>query len=470
MKRNIIQEDIQLTMEARAKASRKLHQYRTQRGVAEQPLGACTGVASRNNDEVSREAEIKGLEEEVRLKSTTIAKQQGALADLGSVVEKRRFAGITDPREAKYIMSWMFQKLSKDAPLAQKSLESRVSAQEEQIEALKKQLQEKENLLHQYQSDSLDTSGHSSASGRKSVDSNSTEEMERPLGPGKWKVKTQAAQPKNTGIPNGGAAGRRKFQLQSIAKAMNAVQSSILQGSAAADPAVSASESNSKNDEVNLSGISGDDDEEEHDGGADLEMTVDLDDTYEDPYDESFRPSDEDSDDDDYKRGRKKRSNAQKQTGTVVGKKRTLDTLDLDSDDRAAKRLSPIPRAKTAVATSARTDARRRSISGRMDDLASPFVANDDIFESASKNRKLRRASVSGRADLSFVNDSKLNESLDVSFDPLSRLTSLREPLDQYKVQELKDFLASRGLPISGKKSELINRLRDFEGSRLTKA
>jgi hypothetical protein len=56
---------------------------------------------------------------------------------------------------------------------------------------------------------------------------------------------------------------------------------------------------------------------------------------------------------------------------------------------------------------------------------------------------------------------------VDVSFDPLSRITSLREPLDQYKVQELKDFLASRGLPISGKKFELISRLREFEGPRL---
>ena len=108
-KRNILHEDIQIMMDSRAKASRRLHVLKSQRTATEISTSNNNGIAASNNNEVKLNNEVKQLEEEVRSRSIVLAKHQGMLADLGTVVEKRRFAGITDPKEAKYIMNWMFQ-------------------------------------------------------------------------------------------------------------------------------------------------------------------------------------------------------------------------------------------------------------------------------------------------------------------------------------------------------------------------
>ncbi len=77
----------------------------------------------RTTEALQREQDIKALEvntnkiyiiyeetiykslqkESVRGKSTCIAKLQGQLADLGSVIEKRRFSSVADIRETKVL-------------------------------------------------------------------------------------------------------------------------------------------------------------------------------------------------------------------------------------------------------------------------------------------------------------------------------------------------------------------------------
>ena len=78
--------------------------------------------------------------QELRKRSKTIAWHQGHLADLGAVVEKRRFAQITDLKEAKLIMGIIFDMVTREKHTQVKSLEARVALQESTIDSLKKQV------------------------------------------------------------------------------------------------------------------------------------------------------------------------------------------------------------------------------------------------------------------------------------------------------------------------------------------
>ena len=125
--------------------------------------GDAASTTNNNNNTVNssslqdpKDAEIKALEEELRKRSKTIAWHQNHLADLGAVVEKRRFAQLTELKEAKAVLSYLFDFITKDKHSQIKSLESKISGQESIIESLKKQLnnflvdQEKENANHSH--------------------------------------------------------------------------------------------------------------------------------------------------------------------------------------------------------------------------------------------------------------------------------------------------------------------------------
>ena len=60
--------------------------------------------------------------------------------------EKRRFAQITDLKEAKVVMGSLFDLITKDKHSQVKSLESKVLAHESTIEALKKQVYKIESI------------------------------------------------------------------------------------------------------------------------------------------------------------------------------------------------------------------------------------------------------------------------------------------------------------------------------------
>lgn len=128
--RNYLQEEIQHQMEQRSRDVRRLQSLR-QHSEGE---GGSEAV----------DEEAKAVDEDMRARSRSIAKAQGQLADLGVVVDKRRFAKITDLREAKILLGGMFQKLSYDKLMEQRSMEGRISAQEEEIKSLREAVQRME--------------------------------------------------------------------------------------------------------------------------------------------------------------------------------------------------------------------------------------------------------------------------------------------------------------------------------------
>jgi kinesin family protein 4/21/27 len=131
--RNYLQEEIQHQMDQRSKDVRRLQALKQQNE---------SGDVTESLDE-----EIKNVDEDMRARSRSIAKAQGQLADLGNVVEKRRFAKITDLREAKILLNGMFQKLSYDKLMEQRSMEEKISAQDEEIRQLKESMQKMEAIV-----------------------------------------------------------------------------------------------------------------------------------------------------------------------------------------------------------------------------------------------------------------------------------------------------------------------------------
>ena len=131
--RNYLQEEIQHQMDQRTKDARRVQTFKQQLDAAD-------------DYDALVEEEFKCADEDLRARSRTIAKAQGQLADLGNVVEKRRFAKITDLREAKILMNGMFQKLSYDKLLEQRNMEGRISAQEEEIRQLKESVSKMEAM------------------------------------------------------------------------------------------------------------------------------------------------------------------------------------------------------------------------------------------------------------------------------------------------------------------------------------
>jgi hypothetical protein len=397
-------------------------------------------------EELARDTEIRQIEEDVRNKSVAIAKQQGVLADLGSVVEKRRFASITDPREAKFVMSWLFQKLSKDDALTQRNLEAKVNQQEEQIESLRKQLAAAESQIQSLTaSEILDRSGSSLSTTEDHKKSCSREpaaphEGHASLSEDHFKHKSErhlvwdSKKPFTTSAHN----STRKSNLAAVAKSIQQAQqvaADVLKSSQVKKQSAAPEKILIEESVGNISVISGDGIED-----------VELDETYDDPLDETFRSSDatySDEDDEDYGSSRAKSKSRAVRKGSkesISGKKRSLSDIADDNDEvRSAKRLSPA----LIVNTSATKSNRRNSISGRFSEIALPLPfhmssasAQDKEAKTGKDNRKLtRRASLSGTSSLSFVAE---------------ELSPLSEPLDSHTIPELKQFLLSRGLTVSG--------------------
>jgi hypothetical protein len=384
-KRNCLHEELEGMMESRAKSSRKLHALKANRGATE----AANSAATSGNFGFSRETEVKNLEEEVRAKSITLAKHQGLLADLGTVVEKRRFAGITDPKETKYIMHWMFQRLSRDGPLAQRAAESKLAGSEEIIEGLRRQLAAAEQHSQQLETQAaagpdpcLDVSGSSvsttaedthttfrkrsgsSMSSAGTADDRLDGQAEAEGGRSSESSRTSASASARlskavSGPVSGSSKGSSKLarpsssadmrsKIMMTAKSVNAaikVTTGALslampppQGqpkAAVAAPAIEEAEAGQEEAE----------EEEEEDNNA----TFDDLSSVEDPMDESFRPDeDEDSDyEEEYKTrtSRKKSDNARKNSSresasagsssTISGRKRSIgDILDDRCRDR----------------------------------------------------------------------------------------------------------------------------------------
>ena len=164
--RNNVSDDLQKDMELRMKATKKLQQLRQQSSHTSvsrmailngtvgnafsqlEGLGINAGSIQSSDTEVeitsssygSHEAEIKALEEELRKRSKSIAQHQGHLADLGAVVEKRRFAQLTDIKETKVVLGFLFEMLTREKQQHIKSLESKVATHENTIESLRKQV------------------------------------------------------------------------------------------------------------------------------------------------------------------------------------------------------------------------------------------------------------------------------------------------------------------------------------------
>jgi kinesin family member 4 len=132
--RNYLQEEIQYQMDQRSKDVRRMQALKQQSEAEEMEMV---------------DEELKCVDEDLRTRSRSIAKAQGQLADLGIVVEKRRFAKITDLREAKILLGGMFQKLSYDKLMEQRSLEGKISAQDEEIRQLKESMQKMEAIVAQ---------------------------------------------------------------------------------------------------------------------------------------------------------------------------------------------------------------------------------------------------------------------------------------------------------------------------------
>lgn len=485
-KRNFLNEDIEGMMENRAKVSRKLHSLKAQRGATETTSSVC----------FPRESEVKHLEDEVRGKSIILAKHQGMLADLGTVVEKRRFVGITDARETKYIMNWMFQKLSKDLPLSQRASDAKLSAQEEQIEVLKKQLSVAESHLQQLEeqaspdhalnisSGSVSTAAEvsnsafrkRSGSSMSSVgtveycEEKSNDASDRRSGASRTsncsKNSSTGTALRAAGKRSSTSAGMRSKVLKTAQSVNAAIKGAkgVLKGCTGNVRPVSAP--------VECTGQSASQLSDEDDNNASFDDISSVD----DPMDESFRPpSDDDSDYDDdvefsdkqcrRKNGDKKsKTSESSSSSSMSGKKRSIESITHDVVCRtseapvepAAKRSSPFPRDSPHGDSNTHAN-RRRSISGTPSEgmntssvgrksLAGGFVDENK----ASKTRKLRRASIAGAADLEFVHTDLCNESVDKENKNNRREKILPPNLETYCVRDLKELLSSRGLSQSG--------------------
>ena len=353
------------------------------------------------------------------------------------------------------MMSWLFQKLSKDDALAQRNLEIKVNLQEEQIESLRRQLNAAEAQIQNLTaSDVLDRSGSSlstteehkksSAGGREPGEGHGSlsEDNLRPHKTDRHLV-WDSKKPFTTSAHN----STRKSNLASVAKSIQQAQQVaaevLSRNSQVKKQHVIAPEKPFIIEESvgNISVISGD-------GMEDVE----LDETYDDPLDETFRSSDasnSDEDDEEYGASRAKSKSKVGRQGSresISGKKRGLSDICEETDEvRSAKRLSPA----LSGNISAPKSTRRNSISGRFSEIVLPVPFNissvsavDKEIKAGKDSRKLtRRASLSGTSTLSFVAE---------------ELNSFSEPLDLYTIPELKQFLSSRGLPVSGTVSLLF--------------
>lgn len=483
-KRNILSEEIEGMMESRAKISKKLHALKSQRGAAETAIGTCG---------FTRESEVKHMEDEVRAKSIALAKHQGMLADLGTVVEKRRFAGITDHKETKYIMHWMFQKLSKEGPLHQKAMDAKLIAQDEQIEQLKKMLSAAESQIqllqeHTVADPALETSGSNLIAAREvtcttirkrsgsSMSSGGAIEQSEFETYGLEKVVHEhcgAEVAKGRQMPqkvsSAGAELRNKVLL--TAKSVNAAINSVkdTKGSTSIIPhsatIFKGSEKPSLTDIYYMSS-------DERDASFDDLSSVD------DPLDESFRPPSDDDTDYDEEEGLSRKPSRKKKTAkqdknsfsstssTVSGKKRSISDISVEMEgvDRgcssnlfepSTKRFSPT-RSVTTSGDSRAHFSRRRSVGSTTGDgikikAGTPgrqsLASGIDADKKSLTTRKLRRTSVTGLTDLEFVHTES-------TFDKENQI-NLKERLlppniESYSVRDLKDLLGTRGLTQSG--------------------
>lgn len=487
-KRNCLHDEIEGMMESRAKSSRKLHALKAQRGAAE--AGNC------NSFGFSRESEVKQLEDEVRSKSISLAKHQGMLADLGTVVEKRRFAGITEQKETKYIMHWMFQRLSKDIPLAQRAVDAKIAAYEEQIESLKKQLHAAEHHVQQLEAQqvtdpSLDRSVSSistaaedtqttfrkrSGSSMDASDCIPHEKAEQLGG-----RTSESSQPSTASRSSGASKNKSKkdssadlrSKIMMTAKSVNAAIK-VTSGALSVTAGVCTAPTKRQMGEETATPA-------EDDAVAEVDATFDDISSVEDPMDESFRPDDdEDSDyeDEDEHRAawrRKKEVAAAKSnkrekgsegssSSSVSGRKRSIgDLIDYrceeedDNEEPASKRMSPVPNSKDTELHFSR----RRSIGGTPGgglkrDTCTPgrqSLAGPGGFEPKPAARKLRRASLTGPSDLEFVHTDSFIDVPDKENQMNRRAPSdsiLPPNIESYNVRDLKDLLATRGLTQTG--------------------
>jgi hypothetical protein len=140
-----LQEEIQRLLDQRGKIARRLQSLRSQKLGGAEPsaetpnLEAIINNANASVNNHSQVAvEIKSLEEDVRKRSVEISQKQKELADLGKENEKKRFENISDVRDAKFVMEWMFDKITKNSSTHQKSLELKIRSQSDQIDYLKR--------------------------------------------------------------------------------------------------------------------------------------------------------------------------------------------------------------------------------------------------------------------------------------------------------------------------------------------
>ena len=466
-KRNCLHDEIEGMMESRAKLSRKLHGLKSQRGTAES--------STYNSFGFSRESEVKQLEEEVRSKSISLAKHQGMLADLGTVVEKRRFAGFSDHKETKYIMHWLFQKLSKELPLSQRASDAKISAKEDQIDVMKKQILSLESNIQELHTQVsigsvLDTSSGSvstvaeeanttirkrsgssmsSAGGLDSMEEcnicEDTSKLQNPTTLGK------GAQRKNTSTS---ADVRSKIMMTAksvntaIRETTGALKGTILSQENHNAPAV-------HEDIDDMSRI------------ADPDETFDDISSVEDPMDESFRPEEDDDESDDEEHHSRKRVTKKKRSSpaesssersssvssNLSGRKRSIGDIieakcqdDIDEGPKP-KRSSPFRESSSCH--------RRRSIGGTPTQAIIP--GRQSLATGIAKQarptgtKKLRRASLAGTSDLEFVHEDNCQTEKENQSNTSDTKNLLLPPnIETYTIRDLKDLLSRRGLSQTG--------------------
>ena len=440
--RNTAQEELKKELDLRAKASKQLQSMKQQKTLGaignalsqlDSVLGSTNSVdsekSSNNEDEEMREMVIKSLEEEVRKRSKLIARHQGHLADLGSVVEKRRFSQLTDMREAKVVMSCMFDVLTKDKYQQIRALETKLASHEAQLE------------LHKKPQASL-FSGVDKVNSAVSVETTVNSGFERALvaavapkarlplhAPVHNKIKSKVVQKSRVDALNVTCKGHVKNSHPS--KAVSFLKDSVIEGSNSVSLVLSNSGSSENCEDESSEDDTSEVDEDEEDFEEDDDVIDDL--------DESFYPEDEEDDDDDdyYERRRRRRPGSQKTSSSSVDSEENTSFNDeAVADDENSEVKSKKPR-KLQKSKKQKRDA---ELNTSTDSFQSTDTSGNDSIESISSGESLSKVR------------SKFEGPIPIDV-----------PLVECTVKRLKELLQSRNLTQTGRKDDLIKRLERYE-------
>lgn len=456
--RFILNDEIQRETELRSKAARQLQTLRISKGDDSEAL-------------LSSSYEVKTLEEEVRRRSVKIAQKQGEIADLGSVVERKRFNSISDLKEAKYVMEWMFEKITREHAAQKKQLENKVNNQRTQIDTLKKTISSLQSVVNVHHNNN-----------------NNTADMPMPLTahPGRSSLLFSEIPSKTKG-----ATLKPLFNLLENGRSSIATAFKPRDKKTASASAIGAEDSARINANVDIIDMEAEDVDESSE-------EIDLDETFyaDDDIDEDYNPEEESKASSKAKKTSKSQSashrlalvNAHAHASDMSCSSNPNSSMENSFEESSPKItihipldgrenedvLPPVLKAmkKTGGAGNGNSNKRSRDLNalqGVLDDLTNMNnMQQPHDMGGLLAPPRTKTVYPNFTSSNENLNTSNVSSNLNTSSEPeITAAAAVVKPLSQYTVKELKKILSYHGLVVSGLKEDLQRRIIDHAHASL---